>query len=123
MKVITFSSMLATVLIAGWVVGLGSSAAQEKKQEALKVTLEELAKEPAKFQGKLVQVEGVIQQTQILEEKQGKFNYRLVVGRNDFLMAWCAGKLAVGKGDTVRITGEFRHNTAAANPFRILVAS
>ena len=123
MKVTKIKGVLASVLIAGLVVGVGTGASQEKKQAALNVTLEELAKDPAMYQGKLVQVEGVIQQTQILKEKQGEFDYRLAVGKNDFLLAWCAGKLAVSEGDTARITGEFRHNTAAANPFQILAGS
>jgi hypothetical protein len=35
-------------------------------------------------------------------------------------VAWCPGKLAVAKGDAVRITGEFQYEKAAANPLRIL---
>jgi hypothetical protein len=94
-----------------------------QKQEVTKVALKELAKEPAKFHGKLIQVEGVIQETQILKEKQGDYDYRLSVGKNNVLFVWCAGKLAVKKGDSVRINGEFRHNTAAASPFQVLVDS
>lgn len=124
MKLTKIKSVLASVLVAGLVVVAGAGTAQEKKQEAPKVTLKELAEEPAKFHGKLIQVEGVIEQTQqIPNEKPGEFDYRLVVGKNGFLMAWCAGKLAVRKGDTVQITGEFRHEPAAANPFRILAHS
>jgi protocatechuate 3,4-dioxygenase beta subunit len=100
-----------------------AGAAQEKKQEALKVTLEELGKEPAKFHGKLIQVEGVIEQTHISNNKPEEFDYRLVVGKNGFLMAWCAGELSVSKGDPAQITGEFRHEPASANPFRILADS
>src|SRR5205823_6823048 len=112
-----------SLLIAGLVVsGIGASVAEDKKQEAPKVTLEELAKEPAKFQGKLIQLEGLVQETQVLQEKQGEFDYRLVVGKNNVLLAWCAGKLPVSKGDTVRITGEFRHQLAATYPLNILAA-
>ena len=120
MKVTKGMYMRASMLIAGLAVGVGIGAAQEKKPEALKIALEELAKEPEKFKGKLVQVEGVIQQTQILTEKHGEYEYRLVVGKNDFLLVWCAGKLGVRKGDTVRITGKFRHDTGLANPFQVL---
>jgi hypothetical protein len=110
--------VLASVLmLAGLVAGPG--AAQQKEQP-LKVTPEELAKYPAKFHGKRVRVEGVVQQTQVLKEKQGGYDYRLVVGKGGSLMAWCPGKLAVARGDSVRITGEFRYEKVAANPLRIL---
>lgn len=123
MTVIKSASVLRSVLIAGWIAGVGAGVADDKKQEALKVTLEELAKEPEKYQGKLIQVEAVIQETQIPKVKRGEYDYRLVVGKDNF-MVWCVGKLEVRKGDTVRITGEFSYiSEGAANPYRILAGS
>ncbi len=55
-------SVLASVMLVVVVVGVGTGAVQDKNQVAQKVTLEALAKEPEKFKGKLVQVEGVVEQ-------------------------------------------------------------
>src|SRR5262245_1397893 len=101
---------------------LAGPVAARQKEEPLKVTPEELAKDPAKFHGKRVRVEGVVQETQVLKEKQGEYDYRLVVGKGGSLLAWCPGKLPVARGDSVRITGEFQYQKAAANPLRILAA-
>src|SRR5262245_26463678 len=91
MKVTKIKGEVASLLIVGLTVGAGICGAQEKKQEALKVKLDELANEPERFKGKLVQVDGVIEETQILKEKQGEYTYRLVVGKNDALLVWCVG--------------------------------
>jgi cytochrome c-type biogenesis protein CcmE len=117
-NVIRSKSVPASVLmIAALLVGVGAA---QQKEEPLKVTPEELARDPAKFHGKRVRVEGVVQETQTLKEKQGEYDYRLVVGKGGPLMAWCSGKLAVRKGDAVRITGEFQYEKVATNPLRIL---
>ncbi len=98
-----------------------AKAPPEKGPPPPKATPEDLAKGPRKFHGERAQVEGVVQETQLLKEKYGDYEYRLLLGKDGSLMVWCAGKLAVAKGDAVRITGVFRHDKAAASPFRVLV--
>jgi starvation-inducible outer membrane lipoprotein len=73
------------------------------KEPPIPLTFEELFKEPKKYDGKLIAVEGVLRNTPEAVEFLGEFRYqpRLVAG----LAITCHGKPTAIKGQRVRISG------------------
>lgn len=75
------------------------------------VTPEALLKEPTKYEGRIVAVEGVLRETPVAVQDNGAFRFEPDVSAR--LSITCPGKPRVAKGDRVRVVGRFFSEDAA----------
>jgi hypothetical protein len=90
----------------------GAVVVKLPRLEAIPLTVVELMKDPKRFDGKLIAVEGVLRATPEAVEFMGEVRYgpRLSAGLNII----CRGKPTASKGERVRITGTL---TVSKDPF------
>jgi hypothetical protein len=86
----------------------GFLLAEEKKTETPKVTVKDLKKDPEKYHGKVVQIEGTLESdpTESLRTQVQRHYLRLVEADGLIITSYL-GQPDVVKGDRVLITGTF----------------
>jgi hypothetical protein len=100
-------------------------AAEDKKPEITDVTADQLWKEPEKYHGKLVRIEGVVENTPAAgehKESPSGFRYGLTLEDTEDVYISCDGKPSVAKGDRVRVTGLFTYKENSFVKRRLAVA-
>jgi hypothetical protein len=98
-------------LLAASVFCLAAAPPAPKGPEVVEVTSEQLWKDPGKYHGKLVRIEGVVEDVTQYERssQKGRPRYDLSL-KGVRIYVDCEGEPSVAKGDRVRVTGTFTHD-------------
>jgi hypothetical protein len=102
------------VLLASFFVS-GTLYSDDKKPEIPKVALEDLKKDPAKYNGKLLQIEGTLASDPMASKSRSRKYYLRITEADGFLITSDVAVSQrdvrdVAKGDRVRITGMFQYS-------------
>jgi hypothetical protein len=99
-------------LLVGSFLLSGILHADDKKPEIPKVTIEDLKKDPEKYHGKLIQIEGTLASDPMASKSRSLKYYLHIVEADDFLVTsdTAISQRDVAKGDRVLITGTFRYS-------------
>jgi dipeptidyl aminopeptidase/acylaminoacyl peptidase len=85
------------------------------------VTPDALVKEPKKYEGRIVAVEGVLRETPVALQDKGTVRYAPDLAEG--LDITCPGKPLVVKGDRVRVVGRFAHEEATFTEYTLRATS
>jgi hypothetical protein len=116
------ATRLGALLLGSFLLLPGLLQAHDNKEGFPKVTLDELKKDPDKYQGQVVQIEGILAADPVSSERTQVQRFYLRIAE--------AGGLGITsympppdvlKGDKVRITGTFRYSKNGSNPVTLLL--
>jgi hypothetical protein len=99
----------APLLLSALFLSPATALAQDKQPEVPDVTFGQLLKDPKKYEGRLIRVEGVVKHTPPAKDGTGGAWYPLALadGNSSRVYIIAPGKPSVVKGDRVRLTGKF----------------
>src|SRR3954447_14999609 len=98
----------------------GLLRAEDKKAEVTRATPEELVKQPERFHGKLVEVEGFVRSAPVEVEFMGVTRHELAIGRVVHVAGFVKTP-AVAEGDRVRVVGTFEYDRHSFCPHYLRV--